>query len=150
MLTICFQSNTYLFSPSFVLGSSKDFSDILPFQNIGTGGSCDHSNGQNCAAVSTDLLPWKLHALQTYYVAIKATDTVGMFVLAWSEKYQHSVTKASTGIVYDIDIDSEVTVKFSTSKLDYFCFFNVSFYSLTDFCQRTICICLYPHTTHSD
>jgi hypothetical protein len=94
----------------FNSGSSKDMKDILPFQSIGTGGSCDHSNGQTCAAVSTDLLPWQLHALQTYYVAIKATDTVGMFVVAWSEQYQHSARKATAGIVYDIDIDADTTV----------------------------------------
>ena len=79
---------------------------------------CGHQGYKYCWDVSTDLLPWKLHALQTYYVAIKTTNTVGMFVIAYSEKYQDSVARATTEMVYDVDIDFEEKVLFSDSKLD--------------------------------
>ncbi|XP_053401094.1 uncharacterized protein LOC123523194 isoform X2 [Mercenaria mercenaria] len=92
------------------IGTSKTSQDVLPFQDLSTGGSCTSLSPTNCAAISTNLLPWQLHALQTYCVVIKATDSAGMFVLASSEKYQHSAIKASTGIVHDVDTNSETAL----------------------------------------
>ncbi|WAR06111.1 hypothetical protein MAR_021480 [Mya arenaria] len=87
----------------FALGSSKFTSNVLPFSAQRSGGSCNINDTTSCTAVDMRNLKWVLHESTDYYGTVKATDPLGLFVVASSEKYTHYYEVPSSGVVYDID-----------------------------------------------
>ncbi|XP_053400998.1 uncharacterized protein LOC128557563 isoform X2 [Mercenaria mercenaria] len=106
------------------IGSNRNAQDILPFNRLSIGGSCNSLIPPTCTAFSTHFLPWHLHGEQYYFVTIKVRDTSGHFVTASSNQYKHNIELASKGVVQDVvgtseqffDID-DIDYQISTSKL---------------------------------
>ncbi|WAR04731.1 hypothetical protein MAR_020100, partial [Mya arenaria] len=89
------------------VGSSRFTSNVLPFSAQRSGGSCEINDTISCTAVDMRNLKWALHENADYYVAVKATDPLGFFVVASSEKYTHYYELPSSGVVYDINLDDK-------------------------------------------
>ncbi|WAR04893.1 hypothetical protein MAR_020262 [Mya arenaria] len=87
----------------FALGSSRFTSNVLPFSAQRSGGSCNINDTTSCTAVDMRNLKWVLHESTDYYGTVKATDLLGLFVVASSEKYTNNYNVPSSGVVYDID-----------------------------------------------
>lgn len=83
-------------------GTAPQKTDIVEFSPLAHGGSCHIGLKPNCTAISVSELPWYLHGDQLYYVTIKVSNTIGLYVLAVSDAYVHTVQKASKGVVHDI------------------------------------------------
>lgn len=84
--------------------------DVMPFQPLSAGGHCTLNVPPTCTAISTSRLQWHLHGEHTYYVSVKAKNTLGLSAVAVSNKYYHNVEKTTVGVVYDIDGDSDLKV----------------------------------------
>ncbi|WAR05722.1 hypothetical protein MAR_021091 [Mya arenaria] len=87
----------------FALGSSMFTSNVITFSGQRSGGSCNINDTTNCTAVDMRNLKWVLHESTDYYGTVKATDPLGLFVVASSGKYTHYYKLPSSGVVYDID-----------------------------------------------
>ncbi|XP_053390115.1 uncharacterized protein LOC123523221, partial [Mercenaria mercenaria] len=106
------------------IGSNRNAQDILPFNRLSIGGSCNSLIPPTCTAFSTNFLPWHLHGEQYYFVTIQVRDTAGNFVTGSSNQYRHNVELASKGVVQDVGGTSEqfvdiydIDFQISTSKL---------------------------------
>ncbi|WAR05117.1 hypothetical protein MAR_020486 [Mya arenaria] len=87
------------------VGSARFTSNVVPFSAQRSGGSCNINDTTSCTAVDMRSLKWALHENTDYYVTVKATDPLGLFVVASSERYTRYYELPSSGVVYDIDID---------------------------------------------
>ncbi len=80
---------------------------MLPFRPVESAGSCTVSDPPICTAVHISQLHWDLHHSHTYYVSVRVTNIVGLWVDGVSEPYTHDVRLPSTGVVLDVNLEEE-------------------------------------------
>ncbi|XP_069133969.1 uncharacterized protein [Argopecten irradians] len=91
----------------FAIGHNQYGTDVQPYKPLTGGATCTLKQDPDCTAASLAKLDWDLHGHHTYYVTVKAENSVGLFVMATSNAYIHDVQLAAKGLVLDVDVGSD-------------------------------------------
>lgn len=97
-----FQRREMYYKFAFLIGTYRKGNDALPFTKVSGGSSCIETVPPRCAAIELSSIHWSLHESVSYYITVKAENTVGLYVLATTE-YTHFTESPSGGVVYDVD-----------------------------------------------
>ncbi len=80
-----------------------------------TTGVCDINS--TCVTIPIASLERGIHANHVYYASIKASNQVGLFVIATSNGYRHITQLPSKGVVFEVlSIDTNGGSEFSVSS----------------------------------
>ncbi|XP_021356985.1 uncharacterized protein LOC110452658 [Mizuhopecten yessoensis] len=92
---------------TFAIGHSEYAVDVQQYKPLSGGATCTLSVIPDCTAALVADLDWDLHGHHSYYVTVRAENSVGLFVMATSSAYIHDVQLAARGVVLDVPVGSD-------------------------------------------
>ncbi|XP_072048762.1 uncharacterized protein [Amphiura filiformis] len=98
------------------IGHSEQSTETLMFNDIDFYTVEECYKDSNCVIVPMTSLEWDIHANHIYYASIKATNHVGLSVIATSNQYHHIQQLPSEGVVLEVSIDQNNGNEFSGPK----------------------------------
>ncbi|XP_072048763.1 uncharacterized protein [Amphiura filiformis] len=95
------------------IGHSEQSTETLMFKDIDSYTVEECYTDSTCVIIPMMSLEWGIHANHFYYASIKATNHVGLSVVATSNQYRHIQQLPSEGVVLEVSIDQNNGNEFS-------------------------------------